>query len=434
MFSKSPVSKPMGAKKAPSPPPPRPGSGAGRRPPRPHSPSPQSSPSSSPALYSSSPPPPSSHPHPHPHTSSSAHHLAPPLSSPPAHDLEHLTSLLFAAYAASDASSFNAHLTSIRSSILFHGIPPTPSPSPSPSPSPPSHTPSLRGRLWQVFLGLGPISASTYISLTSLGRCAQYAKIRGDSFRTFPQDEQFVGRVREEEIVRLLNAFVHQHGGEGGGRMGVGGVGVLGGGVGGGEGDGSGVRFTYCQGMNTIAAPMLYCMGELSAYFAFSAFITRATPLYWLSSHIGVQAGCRLVDRCLQSIDPELHAHLTSHHLHSLLYAFHCVSSFSASVPPFSQLLTLWDFLLAFGPHLNILAVTAQVIALRQTLLASPSPKSILDYRKWPPLRSRTIIAMCMSFVSHIDAELYDDIRWHASDREVAERITGRKVELGVRD
>ena len=335
-----------------------------------------------------------------------------PSSSSPA-DLEALTSSLFSSYASSDAASFNEQLSAIRSHILFHGIPPSPTSSSSPSSS------SLRGRLWCVFLGVGPVSSQSYVALIGRGRSEKYAKIRGDSFRTFPQDAQFTARVKEEEIVRVLNAFVHQYG-PGAGKA---------------AGESAAVfTFTYCQGMNTIAAPMLYCMGELCAYAAFSAFVVRCTPLYWLSSHIGVEAGCKLVDRCLQAIDPELWQHLHAHHLHSYLYAFHCVSSFSASVPPFSQLLLLWDFLLAFGPHLNILAVTAQVIALRRALLASDAPKTILDYRKWPPLRARVIIAMCMSFVGHIDAALYEEIRWHASDRDVAERITGRRVELGVKE
>ena len=330
-------------------------------------------------------------------------------SAPP--DLDGLCNGVYDAYAAQDLQAFNEQLTAIRSAILFHGIPVSSSPPSSSSSS--AQATSLRGRLWQIFLGLGPISSASYIALISRGKCGTYDKIRGDSFRTFPQDRQFTAAVREEQIVRCLNAFVHQHSAASGSCR---------------------YAFTYCQGMNTIAAPMLFCMGELSAYHAFAHFVTRCTPLYWLSSHIGAEAGCALVDRCLQSIDPELWAHLSSRQLTSYLYAFHCVSSFSASVPPFSQLLILWDFLLAFGPHLNILIVAAQIISLRQALLASDQPKAILDYRKWPQLRARVVIAMSLSFISFLDKQLYDDVSRHAWDEQTAERITGRKVEVAAKD
>ena len=397
----SPTKRPA-ASLSTSPQPRRPGSATGGRESSSSSRSPPPAPasgSSTPQLYSSSPvlSPPSA--------------LSYPASSPsasPALDLDQLASTFYAQLDADDPAALDATLASIRSTILFHGIP---SSSPHPPASPTA--PSLRGRLWQILLGLGAISAERYIALVGRGKCDKYSKIRGDSFRTFPQDAQFTAAVREESIVRVLNAFVHQ--------FSV-------------AGSDSRYVFTYCQGMNTICAPMLFSMVELAAYHSFCHFVARLTPLYWLSSHIGVEAGCRLVDRCLLAIDPSLHAHLKSAGLHSYLYAFHCVSSFSASVPPFGELLALWDFLLAFGPHLNIVVVAAQIIALRAQLLATANPKAILDYRKWPPLRARVMIAMCMSFLSYIEPELYEDIRWHAEREDVAERITGRKVEIGQKE
>ena len=396
----SPTKRP-GASISIPPQPRRPGSATGRKfSSASRSPSPSPSPlphGSSPQLYSSSPVQPAA-------PAQVALASSPSASPPP--DLEQLTSTFYSLLDSDDSAALNQTLSTIRSTILFHGIPITPHPPSSPSPS-------LRGRLWQILLGLGPISADKYIALVRRGKCDKYSKIRGDSFRTFPQDSQFTAAVAEEEIVRVLNAFVHQ--------FSVAGV----------EGR---YVFTYCQGMNTICAPMLFSMGELGAYYSFCHFIARLTPLYWLSSHIGVEAGCKLVDRCLQAIDPVLHSHLKQAGLHSYLYAFHCVSSFSASVPPFSELLTLWDFLLAFGPHLNIVIVAAQIIALRVALLNTTNPKAILDYRKWPPLRARVMIAMCMSFLSYIEPELYEDIRWHAEREDVAECITGRKVEIGQRE
>lgn len=47
--------------------------------------------------------------------------------------------------------------------------------------------------------------------------------------------------------------------------------------------------------MNTLAAAFLWCMPELEAWYAFSTFITRRFPMYWVSAYIGVQAGQYLI-------------------------------------------------------------------------------------------------------------------------------------------
>lgn len=43
-------------------------------------------------------------------------------------------------------------------------------------------------------------------------RSIKYDKIRGDSFRTFPNEPSFKQRVSEESLIRLLNNFVHKYG------------------------------------------------------------------------------------------------------------------------------------------------------------------------------------------------------------------------------
>lgn len=259
---------------------------------------------------------------------------------------------------------------------------------------------SLRGKVWKALLGVEEVTASTYIQLIKEGESTNYRKIRNDSFRTFPNEEYFQGTVSEPEIIRVLNCFVLQYE----------------------------PTFSYCQGMNTICAPFLFCMPEVEAYFTFCQFITRKFPLYWISSHIGAQAGCMLVDEVLCEVDDELFAHLQKHNLSAYLYAFSCISSLSASVPPFSELLKLWDFLVAFGPHFNILCVAAQIIHLRSDLLNSDSPKSILDYRKWPSLRARYIIDVAMSILPRLPEDLYNRICLHATDPETASEITGRAI------
>lgn len=47
------------------------------------------------------------------------------------------------------------------------------------------------------------------------------------------------------------------------------------------------------------------------------------------------------------------------------------VLTLCACTPPLDQVLQLWDFLLAFGVHLNILCVVAQLLLMRNQLMAS---------------------------------------------------------------
>jgi cell cycle arrest protein BUB2 len=48
------------------------------------------------------------------------------------------------------------------------------------------------------------------------------------------------------------------------------------------------------------------------------------------------------------------------------------IVTFSACTPPLSELLHLWDYMFAYGIHLNILFVIAQLALIRTELLHSP--------------------------------------------------------------
>lgn len=164
--------------------------------------------------------------------------------------------------------------------------------------------------------------------------------------------------------------------------------------------------FTYVQGMNVLAAPFLYTMpSELEAFFCFAKFIEDSCPLYVQPTLEGVHRGLKvrrplqlhtvthcleqLLDRCLKIVDPELYSYLRSKNLSAELYAFPCkypyflhtrglivhisaVMTLCACTPPLDQVLLLWDFLLAFGVHLNVLCVIAQLLLVRDKVMSSP--------------------------------------------------------------
>jgi cell cycle arrest protein BUB2 len=106
----------------------------------------------------------------------------------------------------------------------------------------------------------------------------------------------------------------------------------------------------------------------------------------------------QLVDETLQLFDPELTQHLNKHKLDCVLYGFSCtlpsfrlalilklglcsmwsgVLSLSSPAPPFEELMVLWDFLFAYGVHWNVLAVVAQVLLIREQVLASDTYDSM---------------------------------------------------------
>eukprot|EP00474_Spongospora_subterranea_P010489 CRZ10947.1 hypothetical protein [Spongospora subterranea] len=256
----------------------------------------------------------------------------------------------------------------------------------------------LRGLVWKTLLGVSQVNADKYCDLIRKGPCDQYQKIRSDSFRTFPCDKSFQSRVSENSLIRLLNSFVHENADEG--------------------------VFRYLQGMNAVSAPFLFCMGELNAHAAFSRFITVYCPTYWERGMSGARAGCILVDRCLEAIDPDLFNHLKSCKLVAMVYAFPLVSSLSCCLQPFSEVLKLWDFLIAFGLHFNIMIIVAQVILVRSSLFAVANPNEILNYRKWPPLNARLTIAFTLDLINRINSKLSEAIESHTYSKDMCERIT----------
>ncbi len=129
---------------------------------------------------------------------------------------------------------------------------------------------------------------------------------------------------------------------------------------------------TYVQGMNVLAAPFLYAArSEAEAFVAFHRLLTRECPGYIRGAMDGVHRGLALVDKVLAIVDPKLSLYLTSKGLSAEIYAFPSVLTLCACTPPLPEVLRLWDFLFAYGPHLNIPCIVAQLIMMRNELLGS---------------------------------------------------------------
>lgn len=129
---------------------------------------------------------------------------------------------------------------------------------------------------------------------------------------------------------------------------------------------------TYVQGMNVLAAPFLYAArSEAEAFVAFHRLLTKECPGYIRGAMDGVHRGLALVDKVLAIVDVKLSLYLTTKGLSAEIYAFPSVLTLCACTPPLPEVLRLWDFLFAYGPHLNIPCIVAQLIMMRNELLGS---------------------------------------------------------------
>lgn len=248
------------------------------------------------------------------------------------------------------------------------------------------------------------------MSLIHRGASPAYSKIRNDTFRTLTTDPLFRRRVSEASLIRLLNAIAWKlHDAredrlgkpQGGGRPSLAQIeerpSTSSGAVStdspsqtsspavrqraraltltteGSESSGVSEPGTYVQGMNVLAAPFLYAArSEAEAFIAFYQFLTKECPGYIRGAMDGVHKGLALVDKVLAIVDPKLSSYLLTKNLSAEIYAFPSVLTLCACTPPLPEVLRLWDFLFAFGPHLNILCIVAQLMLIRNEILTSP--------------------------------------------------------------
>ncbi|KAJ5542574.1 hypothetical protein N7535_004996 [Penicillium sp. DV-2018c] len=286
--------------------------------------------------------------------------------------------------------------------------------------------------LWLILLDVPAMPTDDYLALIHRGRSPAYTKIRNDTFRTLATDPLFKRRVTEASLIRLLNAVawklhdsrpkprsrptssrrremellvntppsIMEEATFGGELEKVNNISTA-------------DSPMYVQGMNVLCAPFLYAArSEVEAFALFHYFVTCECPGYIRGAMDGVHKGLRLVDRCLEIVEPKLAAYLFSKGMHAELYAFPSVLTLCACTPPLPEVLHLWDFLFAYGPHLNILCIVAQLIRMRDQIFESPSPNKIL--RSFPPLDAKEIIALTVLLVRKIPEDLYAEMINHA--------------------
>jgi cell cycle arrest protein BUB2 len=302
----------------------------------------------------------------------------------------------------------------------------------------------LRPYTWLILLNAPPLNTDTYLDLVRQGASPAYDKIRNDTFRTLTTDPLFRRRVTDNTLSRVLNAIAWKlqdaHESQVNGWMSPPTLGVPAsvdgsdgifhspasvstrhgrGSIAGTEGSEAGdinsttnsvASVGYVQGMNVMAAPFLYAArSEAEAFAGFDRFITVEVPGYVRGSMDGVHKGLAIVDRLLEFLDPELANHLLSKGMKAEIYAFPSVLTMCACTPPLPEVLILWDFLFAYGAHLNLLCIVAQLMIVRDQLLANPSPKP--DFK---PLRAKQTVEITLELARKVPDDLYQEMLLHA--------------------
>jgi len=248
----------------------------------------------------------------------------------------------------------------------------------------------LRGLVWKIMLNVKTIDPEKYIGLVQKGKPKNeiYQKIRKDVNRTFMNDKDFANSVSQDKLARCLSAFARLCA----------------------ESPGKASKLDYVQGMNALCGTFLYVLPEVDAFFTFANFIVDNFYLYVVPNIDGVHSGLKLLDRILSIVDPDLYKYLRANNYYSELLT-HAVLSLGTGTPPLSEVLHLWDFYFAFGIHMNIVCTAAQLVLMRDTLLAHPSPCSQL--RSLPELHAESIITLAVQLVRQLPNDLYDLLAQH---------------------
>lgn len=250
--------------------------------------------------------------------------------------------------------------------------------------------------LWLALLNVAPLSTDEYLGQIHRGRSPAHDKIANDVFRTLATDTLFKRRVTDASLTRVLNATawrIHDA------QKAI-------------PSESPVIQSSYIQGMNVLSAPLLYAArSEAQAYALLTSLLTNHIPTYLTSAMSGVHAGLELIDKILATIQPKLSQFLLSNSLPAKIYAFAPVLTLCACTPPLPEVLKLWDFLFAFGVHLNILCIVAQIISMKDQLLQSSSPGKLL--RSFPNLKADEIIRLTLVVVRDLPEDIYAEVVRH---------------------
>lgn len=271
--------------------------------------------------------------------------------------------------------------------------------------------PRTRSHVWSI-LSRASLEKCTqdYLLLVQLGPppANWISKIKNDTFRTLSTDEKFRAKVDEAQLIRVLSCFawdVLHHNNNNNNRK-----------------TSLPQLSPYVQGMNVLLAPFLYvCPTEPIAYKLFHTICYQMIPTYLNQSLSGVHVAAKLLDKCLKIIDPKLSKFLADNLLTAEIFGIPSILTLSACNKPLDQVIKLWDFMFAYGFHMNILFIVAQLVLNRQAIMVSDSPMNLL--RDIPNINADEIITLGVGFLAKLPDPLYKNLVDHLTDESTTSRL-----------
>lgn len=261
-----------------------------------------------------------------------------------------------------------------------------------------------RPLVWKLLLGVMRLDAATYARLVSLGATSVDDAIRDDASRTFRSDATVRERIRDEQMIRILNALRRLNG----------------------EVDDDGHGPNRCP----VCASFLYVMtSELEAFWSLHALATRYCPTYFACDLHGAHSGAVLVATCLQKLDLPLFEaikdkgapHLSTKTFEACIFPL--LMSLFSCVKPLQQVVLIWDALFALGAHFAVLVCLARCISLRDKILQAKDPLLLFQPRNLPPLEASALITRAIAIAPGIPHNLYDLVKQHPTVRLSREKI-----------
>lgn len=289
-----------------------------------------------------------------------------------------------------------------------------------------------RPYIWSILLRASPVESEWYSGVVARGEVDHIVsqKIHNDVFRTFQHNKDFWSKVTDAEFTRVLNVFAwcvienfkdkNKETTE----------------------NGKTEKYhesidrndklvdlsPYVQGMNVLCGPILYVSrSEPQAFTLFYNLLTIHLPRYITPNLDGALDGAKLVDLVLETVDPKLSSVLKKSLTSAKIYALPSILTLCACTPQLDEILKLWDFLFSYGVHLNIIFVVSQLVLIRDDLIKSTNPMSLL--RQLPDLDSSKIIKLTLSITKNLRDDLYDLIVKHTYDNSVSWMIDNYTIE-----
>ncbi|RKP05602.1 rab-GTPase-TBC domain-containing protein, partial [Thamnocephalis sphaerospora] len=172
----------------------------------------------------------------------------------------------------------------------------------------------------------------------------------------------------------------------------------------------------YVQKMHRLARPFVEVLPESEAFAGFTLFMTQHAPSYARVAQDGIQCAVELFDECLRALDRPLYNHLLDCGVHPEQYAYEPLLGCTTCMTTvdYEQWLRRWDIFLAYGIHMNILFMIAQLMSARYTLLASDCPMNILGAELVADVNE--IIQCAITLSRRLPPALYGALAQHITD------------------